>query len=67
LGEVDCPVLVLTGAHDPVTRPEWGREVADSLPASQVELVQFEGSSHMIVADEPDRFCNVVDRFIAAR
>jgi proline iminopeptidase len=67
LGAVGCPVLVLAGAHDPVTHPEWGREVAESLPAAQADLVVFEGSSHMIVADEPDRFCNVVDRFIAAR
>jgi pimeloyl-ACP methyl ester carboxylesterase len=67
LGEVGCPVLVLTGTHDPVTRPEWGREVAESLPAARADLVVFEGASHMIAADEPDRFCNVVSRFIAAR
>ena len=67
LGRVECPVLVLTGAHDPVTRPEWGREVAEALPAGQAELVLFEGSSHLITTDEPDRFCEVVNRFIAAR
>ena len=31
LGRIECPVLVLTGAHDPVTRPEWGRALRFSM------------------------------------
>ena len=37
-------------------RPEWGREVAEALPAGVGEFVLFEGASHLIMADEPDRF-----------
>ena len=66
LGQVESSVLVLTGAHDPITRPEWGREVAEALPSGRAELVAFERSSHMIMADEPDLFCEVIERFIAA-
>jgi len=67
LGSGDCPVLLLVGAHDPVTPPQWGREVADALPPGRAELHLFEGSSHLIWADEPDRFYATIRRFIAAR
>lgn len=67
LGKVKCPVLLMVGAHDPVTRPEWGIEVAEALPLGRGELLVFEGSSHMITVDEPDRFARLVEGFIAAR
>jgi pimeloyl-ACP methyl ester carboxylesterase len=67
LAGVTCPVLMLAGAHDPVTRPEWGREVADALPPGRGEFLQFEDSSHVIMADEPDRFTAAVERFITTR
>lgn len=67
LGKVACPVLLAVGAHDPVTRPEWGREVAAALPPGQAELHVFEGSSHMIPVDEPELFSSVVEHFIASR
>jgi pimeloyl-ACP methyl ester carboxylesterase len=60
-------VLILAGAHDPVTRPEWAREVADSLPPGRWELVEFADASHLIMADEPYRFAEAVRGFIAAR
>ncbi len=66
LGKVACPVLLAVGAHDPVTRAEWGREVAAALPPGRAELHVFEGSSHMIAADEPDRFRALVDGFVMA-
>jgi proline iminopeptidase len=66
LGTVACPVLLAVGAHDPVTRPEWGREVAAALPPEQAELHVFEGSSHVIAADEPDGLLRISERFIAA-
>ena len=64
LGKVSCPVLALAGAHDPVTRPEWGRELAEALPAGVGEFVLFEESSHVISADEPDKFYASVERFL---
>lgn len=64
LGGVSCPVLVLSGAHDPVTRPEWGREVAEALPAGRAEFVLFADSSHALMADEPEAFFSAVEGFI---
>lgn len=67
LGKAACPVLMLVGEHDPVTRAEWGREVATALPPHRSQLELFGESSHLILADEPDRAWAVIDRFIAAR
>lgn len=64
LAGVTCPVLALVGAHDPITQPQWGRELAEALPAGKGELVMFEDSSHTISGDEPERFFDTVERFI---
>jgi pimeloyl-ACP methyl ester carboxylesterase len=67
LGQVRCPVLLLVGAHDPVTRAEWGREVVAALPSGGGELVMFDGSSHILMADEPERLAQCVETFLADR
>lgn len=38
------PTLILTGAFDPITPPEWGEEVAADLPNSQ--LFKFDDAGH---------------------
>lgn len=40
----------------------WGREYA-TLPG--VKLVRVDGSRHFIMADQPDRFADLVDQFLA--
>jgi len=67
LGAVKTPVLALVGAHDPVTRPEWGREVAEALLPGVCEFHMLEEASHLILADEPDRFTTLVAGFIESR
>lgn len=42
----------------------WTREYA-SLPG--VELVRVDGSRHFIMADQPERFARLVDRFLAGQ
>jgi len=64
LGSVTCPVLALAGAHDPVTRVEWAREMAAEL--RQCRYVEFDDASHMIASDAPDRFYAEVERFLGA-
>jgi len=65
LGAVTCPVLVVVGAHDPVTRPDWGREVFDALPAGKAEWLLLEDSSHMVPTDQPEVFFPAVERFVS--
>jgi proline iminopeptidase len=64
LGEVECPVLVAIGEHDPVTPAVWGREVADALPPGRAELLAFPDASHLIAADEPDRLTRAIEDFV---
>lgn len=67
LGEVAANVLALVGAHDPLTQPQWGREVAAALPADRCRLVEFENASHLIEQDEPEAFWREVEGFLAAQ
>jgi len=45
------PVLLFSGAYDPVTPPEWGQRAALTLPQSR--HVVFRASGHGVAADEP--------------
>jgi pimeloyl-ACP methyl ester carboxylesterase len=65
LGQVACPVLLLVGAHDPITWPEWGREVCEALPPRIGELQVFQDSSHGIPTDEPEAMFGAIERFVA--
>lgn len=67
LGAVKTSVLALAGAHDPVTRPEWGRELAEAFGPGVCDFVLFEEASHLILSDEPKRFSALVEAFIRAR
>lgn len=64
LSAATCPVLALAGAHDPVTRVEWAREMALELP--RCTYVEFDDASHMVASDAPERFYPEVERFLAA-
>lgn len=67
LGKVESRVLVVAGAHDPVTPAKWGIEVFEALPAGRAELLVLEESGHLVTADQPERFDGAVRRFIEAR
>jgi pimeloyl-ACP methyl ester carboxylesterase len=67
---VKCPVLVVTGARDPITPVESGAELAQSLPADLVEFVTIENVSHNLARNAPDAHGEVVRllrRFITGR
>ncbi|MDA3039638.1 MAG: alpha/beta hydrolase [Actinomycetota bacterium] len=66
LADVTCPVLVLSGAHDPVCGPASTEELVAALPNGTTTWVRFERSSDAIAADEPDGFLEAVRAFIAA-
>lgn len=47
----DIPTLVLAGEYDPVTPPEWGRQVADTL--DNATYLEFPGLGHGVSVDHP--------------
>ena len=62
LGEIEVPVLLISGAHDEV-RPDVVASMDERLRDS--EWVLFEESSHMPHLEEPERFVAVVSGFLA--
>jgi len=61
LGEIDVPLLLISGEHDEV-RPEVVKVIADGVPGARWEL--FETSSHTPHLEEPERFLRVVEEFL---
>jgi pimeloyl-ACP methyl ester carboxylesterase len=62
LGEIDVPLLLISGEHDEV-RPDVVRVIDERVPNS--EWVLFEGCSHTPHLEAPDRFLRVVEDFLA--
>ena len=62
LGEIHAPALVISGRYDEAT-PAIAETVHQGIPGS--EWVLFEYSSHMPHAEEPERFMQVLDDFLA--
>lgn len=61
LREIEVPTLLLVGRYDPST-PATGRVYQNLLPASELEI--FNSSGHLPMHDEPDRYVEVIRRFL---
>ena len=61
LGEISVPTLVTCGRYDECT-PEMSAAIAGAIPGA--ELVIFEESAHFAQAEEPERYRQVVARFL---
>jgi L-proline amide hydrolase len=64
LGDVAVPVLVISGEYDEAT-PDVVRPLVEAIPQARWEL--FEGASHTTHLEQPDRFLELVEDFLAAR
>ena len=62
LHEVTCPCLVLTGEFDGGCNPRLNRFIADTLPDS--ELVILDGLKHSILIEAPERVAPPVRDFL---
>lgn len=47
------PALVLHGTADTVVKPEWGKELADTLPNSRWVTYEGAGHNYLVAAGEP--------------
>jgi hypothetical protein len=56
------PVQLIWGTRDSVIPVEHGRMAHSAMPGSRLEV--FNGSGHFPFHDDPDRFVEVVERFI---
>jgi proline-specific peptidase len=62
LGELDLPVLVTSGRYDEMT-PTVVQPMVDGIRGA--EWVVFEDSAHLAMAEEPERFREVVESFVS--
>ena len=62
LSEIDVPTLLVSGAHDEAT-PLIVGTIHERIPGARWEL--FADSSHMPHVEEPERFLEVVEAFLA--
>jgi proline iminopeptidase len=59
--QVDCPVLILHGRHDPIPL-EASEALARALPDAR--LVVLEHSGHVPYVEEPDALFSAIERFL---
>lgn len=52
LADVDCPVVLVRGAHDRIARADWLRTLAGTGPGRT--LVQLPAGAHMVPLTHPD-------------
>jgi pimeloyl-ACP methyl ester carboxylesterase len=64
LKDVRVPALILVGRQDFITTPAMAEEMARHLPKARVEV--FQDSGHFALVEEPEKFYQVVKRFILA-
>jgi 3-oxoadipate enol-lactonase len=63
LAEIRCPVQILAGGRDPICPLPATRWMQQQLP--KAETVIFEDSSHFFLVEEPERFMQVMESWLA--
>lgn len=63
LEQLDIPTLVISGTEDALTPPEAVREVAAHIPGAK--LVEMPGAGHIIPAEQPEAFYEIIDNFLS--
>jgi 3-oxoadipate enol-lactonase len=63
LAKIACPVLVVAAGEDRVMPLEHARVLASAIPGTHLEVV--EGSGHVLVVEQPERFVEICLEFLA--
>ena len=53
VGEIEQPVMVVRGSHDPIAPRAWCESVAKRFPS--VRLVHIAGGAHLVLHSHPNR------------
>lgn len=64
LPQIDVPALVVCGELDPVAPPALSEEIARGIPGAQLTVIP--GAGHVTNADAPEKFNEVLGRFLRA-
>ena len=63
LSKVQCPALVIAGAHDVGATPAMAQAIAERIAGATLKV--FDDASHLSVAEQPQAFADAVRVFIA--
>jgi pimeloyl-ACP methyl ester carboxylesterase len=63
LGGIGVPTLVLVGEDDQITPPEHAREMAEAIPAAQLEIIP--GCGHLSTLEAPEKCTRLLQRWLA--
>lgn len=64
LGDLPMPGLVIIGRHDDLGMRTAARHIADRMP--DAELVELDGAAHLPNLERPERFDQLLRRFLAS-
>jgi pimeloyl-ACP methyl ester carboxylesterase len=64
LAEIEAVTLVIVGEQDLLTPPWIAREVAEAIPHARLEIIEGEGSSHVVPLERPEDFNRLVTSFL---
>jgi pimeloyl-ACP methyl ester carboxylesterase len=67
LSDIEVPVLVTVGVHDPVTPLAAARELVDGLPSGSSHLEVMDDAGHFPWLDEPAAYRSQLERWLTAR
>ena len=65
LSQVSIPALVVSGEHDPVLTPDYGRAYAHAIPGARFSLITAAG--HLPAVEAPEPTFAAIDAFLHAR
>ncbi len=60
---ISVPTLIIVGDEDGITPPSLSEELKQLIPGSRLEVIAASG--HLANAEQPERFNDLVDRFLA--
>ena len=62
LGEINVPVLALTGEADKLTPPKYAHGIADRVPGAQARIL--EGAGHFLMVERPTETNEAIGTFL---
>ena len=63
-GKISIPALVICGAEDKMTPPDFSRQLAASLSGATLEIIA--GAGHMVMLEKPVEFNMSLEKFAAS-
>lgn len=63
LGEINVPLLALTGEHDAMTPPKYAQALADRVPGAQARIIPAAG--HFLMVERPEETNEAIRAFLS--